>query len=161
MITPSGGRPQPGAPLRVPAGPGLRHGLVIDAGELVERFSRSSGPGGQGVNTTDSRVELDFDPTASRAIAALPEATRERLLARLAPKLVGGRLLVVASEHRSQRQNRVVARQRLVLMLREAAVPDPPTRRPTRPTQGSQRRRIDAKKRRGQLKSGRRTVDDG
>ena len=161
MITTSGGRPQPGAPLRVLAGPGLRHGLVIDAGELVERFSRSSGPGGQGVNTTDSRVELDFDPSTSRAVAALPEATRERLLERLAPKLVGGRLLVVASEHRSQRQNRVVARQRLVMMLREAAAPDPPTRRPTRPTKGSQRRRVDAKKRRGQLKSGRRAVDDG
>ena len=161
MIVASGGRPQPGAPLRVPPGPGLRHGLVVDAGELVERFSRSSGPGGQGVNTTDSRVELDFDPSASRAVAALPDATRERLLGRLAPKLVGGRLLVVASEHRSQRQNRVVARQRLVTMLREAAAPEPPSRRPTRPTKGSQRRRVDAKKRRGQLKSGRRTVDDG
>jgi ribosome-associated protein len=161
MIATSGGRPQPGAPLRVPAGPGLRHGLVIDAGELVERFSRSSGPGGQGVNTTDSRVELDFDPSTSRAVAALPETTRQRLLERLAPRLVGGRLIVVASEHRSQRQNRVVARQRLVTMLREAAAPDPPTRRPTRPTQGSQRRRIESKKRRGQLKSARRTVDDG
>lgn len=156
-----GGRPQPGAPLRVAAGPGLRHGLVIDAGELVERFSRSSGPGGQGVNTTDSRVELDFDPASSRAVAALPDATRERLLDRLAPRLVGGRVVIVASEHRSQRQNRVVARQRLVMMLREAAAPDPPTRRPTRPTLGSQRRRVDAKKRRGQLKSGRRAVDDG
>jgi ribosome-associated protein len=157
----AGSRPQPGAPLRVPPGPGLRHGLVIDAGELVERFSRSSGPGGQGVNTTDSRVELDFDPATSRAVAALPEATRLRLLDRLAPALVGGRLMVVASEHRSQRQNRVVARQRLVTMLREAAAPDPPTRRPTRPTKGSQRRRVEAKKRRGQLKSGRRSVDDG
>lgn len=161
MTTTTGGRPQPGAALRVPAGPGLRHGLVIDPGELVERFSRSSGPGGQGVNTTDSRVELDFDPSTSRAVASLPDATRERLLARLAPRLVGGRLVVVASEHRSQRQNRVVARQRLVTLLREAAAPDPPTRRPTRPTKGSQRRRVDAKKRRGQLKTGRRAVDDG
>jgi ribosome-associated protein len=147
--------------LRLPPGPGLRDGLVIDPGELVERFSRSSGPGGQGVNTTDSRVELDFDPSTSRAVAALPEATRARLLDRLAPALVGGRLIVVASEHRSQRQNRVVARQRLVRLLREAAAPDPPARRATRPTKGSQRRRVDAKKRRGQLKSGRRTVDDG
>ena len=154
------GRPRPGTSLSVPPGPGLRHGLVIDAGELVERFSRSSGPGGQGVNTTDSRVELEFDPSASRAVAALPEAVRERMLQRLAPKLVGGRLLVVASEHRAQRQNRVVARQRLVALLREAAAPDPPKRRPTRPTLGSQRRRVDAKKRRGQLKSGRRAVDD-
>ncbi|WP_179423809.1 alternative ribosome rescue aminoacyl-tRNA hydrolase ArfB [Pedococcus badiiscoriae] len=134
--------------------------MVIDAGELIERFSRSSGPGGQGVNTTDSRVELDFDPSTSRAVAALPEAARGRLLDRLAPRLVGGRLIVVASEHRSQRQNRVVARQRLVSLLREAAAPDPPTRRPTRPTLGSQRRRIEGKKRRGQLKSGRRAVGD-
>jgi ribosome-associated protein len=135
--------------------------MVIDAGELVERFSRASGPGGQGVNTTDSRVELDFDPATSRAVAALPEAARTRLLDRLAPTLVGGRVIVVASEHRAQRQNRVAARQRLVTLLREAVAPDPPSRRPTKPTKGSQRRRIEAKKRRGQLKSGRRAVDDG
>jgi ribosome-associated protein len=135
--------------------------MVIDAGELVERFSRASGPGGQGVNTTDSRVELDFDPATSRAVAALPEAARTRLLDRLAPSLVGGRVIVVASEHRAQRQNRVAARQRLVTLLREAVAPDPPSRRPTKPTKGSQRRRIEAKKRRGQLKSGRRAVDDG
>ena len=161
-MTPSlAGRPRPGAALSVPPGPGLRRGLVVDPGELVERFSRSSGPGGQGVNTTDSRVELDFDPGTSQALAALPEATRERMLDRLAPRLVGGRLLVVASEHRSQRQNRVVARQRLVALLRDAAAPDSPPRRPTRPTRGSQRRRVEAKKRRGQLKAGRRVVDDG
>jgi ribosome-associated protein len=135
--------------------------MVIDAGELVERFSRSSGPGGQGVNTTDSRVELDFDPSTSRAVAALPDPVRERLLDGLAAKLVGGRVIVVASEHRSQRQNRVVARQRLVAMLREAAAPEPPQRRPTRPSRSSLRRRIETKKRRGQLKSGRRTTDDG
>lgn len=159
--TPQTGRPRPGAALTVPPGPGLPRGLVIDAAELVERFSRASGPGGQGVNTTDSRVELDFDPSTSRAVAALPEAARERLLDRLAPSLVGGRLVVVASERRAQRQNRVVARQRLVALLREAASPDPPVRRPTTPTQGSQRRRIEGKKRRGELKSGRRAVDDG
>ena len=156
MSTPVAGRPRPGTALSVPAGPGLRHGMVIDAAELVERFSRSSGPGGQGVNTTDSRVELDFDPSTSRAVAALPDAARERLLEHLAPKLVGGRLVVVASEHRSQRQNRVVARQRLVSILREAVAPDPPARRPTRPTLGSQRRRMESKTRRGRLKSGRR-----
>jgi ribosome-associated protein len=155
------GRPLPGAALVVPAGPGLARGLVIDAGELVERFSRASGPGGQGVNTTDSRVELEFDPSTSRAVGSLPSATGERMLARLEPKLVGGRIIVVASEHRSQRQNRVAARQRLVVLLREAAAPDPPARRPTRPTAGSRRRRLDAKGRRGQLKSGRRVVDDG
>jgi ribosome-associated protein len=130
--------------------------MRIDAGELVERFSRSSGPGGQGVNTTDSRVELEFDPTTSAAVAALAEPVRARLLARLAPRLVGGRLLVVASEHRAQRQNRVAARQRLVTLLREAALPEPALRRATRPTAGSRRRRLDAKKQRGQVKAGRR-----
>ena len=160
MTSPLAGRPRPEAALSVPPGPGLPRGLVIGSAELVERFSRSSGPGGQGVNTTDSRVELEFDPTTSRAVAALPAGTRERLLGRLAPRLVAGRLVVVASEHRAQRQNRVAARQRLVLLLRDAAAPDPPTRRATRPTRGSQRRRLETKRRRGQLKSARRVVDD-
>lgn len=150
---------QPGAALSVPPGPGLPHGLVVAADELVERFSRSSGPGGQGVNTSDSRVELEFDPTTSRAVASLPGAVRERLLDRLAPRFVGGRLVVVASEHRAQRQNRVVARQRLVALLRQAAAPGPPDRRPTRPTTGSRRRRLEAKRRRGRLKSERRLPD--
>jgi ribosome-associated protein len=157
---PRAGRPQPGAALAVPSGPGLPDGFLIDAGELVERFSRSSGPGGQGVNTTDSRVELEFDPVSSRAVADLPAATRERLLSRLQPALVAGRVVVVASEHRAQRQNRVAARQRLVSLLREAAAPAPPARRPTRPTAGSRRRRLDAKKRRGVLKSRRSAFDE-
>ena len=154
------GRPQPGAALEVPPGPGLPTGLRIEAGELVERFSRSSGPGGQGVNTTDSRVELEFDPATSAAVAGLPEATRTRLLAGLENRLVGGRILVVASEHRAQRQNRVAARQRLVTILRQAAAPDPPSRRPTRPTAGARRRRLDSKKRRAQLKASRRSTGD-
>ncbi|HEV7195008.1 MAG TPA: alternative ribosome rescue aminoacyl-tRNA hydrolase ArfB [Pedococcus sp.] len=154
------GRPQPGVALQVPPGPGLPSGLRIEAGELVERFSRSSGPGGQGVNTTDSRVELEYDPATSVAVAALPEATRMRLLARLESRLVGGRILVVASEHRAQRQNRIAARQRLVTMVREAAAPDPPSRRATRPTAGSRRRRLDGKKRRAQLKASRRSTGD-
>jgi ribosome-associated protein len=143
----------------VAPGPGLPTGLRIDAGELTERFSRSSGPGGQGVNTTDSRVELEFDPTSSRAVASRPDAVRERLLDRLATRFVGGRLVVVASEHRAQRQNRVVARQRLRALLGQAAAPGPPDRRATRPTKGSQRRRLEAKKRRGRLKSQRRLPD--
>lgn len=147
--------PQPGADLVVPPGPGLRHGVVIPAGELVERFSKSSGPGGQGVNTTDSRVELVFRPGASVAVAGLPEATRDRLLRHLLPHQSGDQLVVVAAEHRSQRQNRVAARRRLVALLREAAAPPPPARRPTRPTLGSQRRRLEAKRQRAQTKSGR------
>ncbi len=147
--------PQPGADLVVPPGPGLRRGLVISAGELVERFSRSSGPGGQGVNTTDSRVELVYRPEGSVAVASLPEATRERLLRNLSPHQSGDQLVIVASEHRSQRQNRVAARQRLVALIRETAAPPPPPRRATKPTRGSKRRRLEAKRQRGQTKSGR------
>lgn len=138
--------------LVVRSGPGLPGGLVIDAGELVERFSRSSGPGGQGVNTTASRVELAFDPAAS---TSLTPTQVERVLEVLESSLVQGRLVVAASEYRSQLRNRSAARERLAAMLRDALAPDPPARRPTRPTRGSQRRRLDAKKRRGNVKSGR------
>ena len=136
----------------MPPGPGLRHGLTVPAGELVERFSRSSGPGGQGVNTTDSRVELLFDPAAS---AALTETQRARLLRILADQLVAGRIAIVASEHRSQLRNRSAARERLAGLLRAALAPPPPSRKATRPTRGSQQRRLAAKKRRSDLKSGR------
>lgn len=149
------GSPQPGSDLRVPPGPGLAEGLVIPAGELLERFSRSSGPGGQGVNTTDSRVELVYRPDSSIAVAELRESARDRLLRNLAPRLTGGQLVVVASEHRAQRQNRVAARQRMVDLLRMAAAPPPPPRRATKPTRGSQRRRLETKKQRGEIKSGR------
>lgn len=142
----------PGGDLVVRPGPGLASGLVIDAGELVERFSRSSGPGGQGVNTTDSRVELAFAPATS---ASLTPTQAERVLEVLASSLVQGQLVIAASEYRSQLRNRAAARERLANLLRDALAPAPPTRRPTRPTRGSQRRRLDAKKRRGTLKSGR------
>lgn len=142
----------PGGNLVVRPGPGLPGGLVLDAGELVERFSRSSGPGGQGVNTTDSRVELVFDPGASTSLSSTQAA---RVLEVLGPSLVQGRIVVVASEYRSQLRNRSAARERLGAILRDALAPSPPTRRPTRPTKGSQRRRLDAKKRRGSIKSGR------
>jgi len=142
----------PGGNLVVRPGPGLPGGLVLDASELVERFSRSSGPGGQGVNTTDSRVELVFDPAAS---TSLTPTQSSRVVEVLGSSLVQGRIVVVASEYRSQLRNRAAARERLSAILREALAPAPPSRRPTRPTRGSQRRRLDAKKRRGDLKSGR------
>ncbi|GAB3881949.1 alternative ribosome rescue aminoacyl-tRNA hydrolase ArfB [Terrabacter terrigena] len=143
---------EPGADLVIASGPGLRGGLVIPAVELVERFSRSSGPGGQGVNTTDSRVELVYEPGSS---TALSRAQRERALEALGPRLVGGRLTVVASEHRSQLRNRAAARERLADLMRAALASPPATRRATRPTRGSQQRRLDGKKRRGEVKSGR------
>ena len=142
----------PGGNLVVRPGPGLPGGLVLDASELVERFSRSSGPGGQGVNTTDSRVELEFEPAASTSLSATQAA---RVVEVLADSLVKGRIVVVASEHRSQLRNRAAARERLEAVLREALAPPPPKRRATRPTKGSQRRRLDTKRRRGELKSGR------
>lgn len=143
---------EPGEDLVIAAGPGLRRGLVIPAVELVERFSRSSGPGGQGVNTTDSRVELVFDATTS---GALTTAQRERLLTSADGRLVGGRVTIVASEQRSQRRNRSAARDRLAELLREGLAPPPAARRATRPTRGSQQRRLAGKKRRSDVKSGR------
>jgi ribosome-associated protein len=126
----------------------VRPGLVIPADELAERFSRSSGPGGQSVNTSDSRVELRWDVSAS----ALPDATRDRLLGRLRHRLVDGAIVIVASEHRSQLRNREAARARLVELLREALAPPPPARRPTRPSRGAREARLADKRRRGELK---------
>lgn len=126
--------------------------FVIPAGDLTERFSRASGPGGQGVNTTDSRVELSYDVARAPSV---PAWLRDRLLTRLEGRLVDGVLTVVASEHRTQLANRKAARERLAQVLREAAAPPPPKRRPTRPTRGSQERRLAGKKQRGEIKRGR------
>jgi ribosome-associated protein len=138
-------------------GPLTFRGVVVPAGELTWRFSRSSGPGGQSVNTADSRVELVLDVARS---PSLPEPVRERLLRRLAHRLVDGRLTVTASEYRSQHRNREAARTRLAELLTEASAPPPPKRRPTRPTRGSQERRLSAKTRRGQTKALRRRPID-
>ena len=125
---------------------------VVPGGELKERFSRSSGPGGQGVNTTDSRVELSYDVAGS---AGVPEEVRSRVLRRLSGRLTDGVLTVVASEHRSQLVNRRAARIRMAELLREAGSPPPKPRRATRPTAASRRRRLDDKRRRSRLKEGR------
>ncbi len=149
---------EPGRDLVVPPGPGLPSGLVVPAEELVERFSRSAGPGGQGVNTTDSRVELLFDPGSSTAFT---DEQRARVLTAVRDRLSAGRLSVVASEHRSQLRNRAAARERLSGILREALAPPPPPRRATKPTKGSQTRRLEAKKRRSAVKLGRGRVAPG
>lgn len=127
----------------------MRGPLVLPETELHWRFSRASGPGGQGVNTTDSRAELLFDVARSDA---LPDDLRSRVLTRLASRLVDGVLTIVASEHRSQLRNRDAARDRLAATLRGAIAPDPPRRRATRPSAGAKRRRLEAKTRRGQTK---------
>ena len=148
---------EPGQDLRIGHGPGLRNGVVIPNSELRERFSRSSGPGGQSVNTTDSKVELRFAPLRS---GAFTDDQRSRLVGALGQRLVDGDLVIVASEQRSQRQNRAAARERLIAILRAALAPPPPKRQATKPTRGSQRRRIEAKKQRGSTKAGRGRVRD-
>jgi ribosome-associated protein len=120
----------PGSDLEVPPGPGLPEGLTIPAADLLERFSRSPGPGGQSVNTSDTRVELVYDVGSS---AALTDDQRARLLSRLAGSLVNETIVLA---------------------------PPPPSRRPTRPTKGSQRRRLDEKRQRGETKSLRGRVRD-
>ena len=127
--------------------------LVIPAAELHERFSRSSGPGGQSVNTADSRVELSFDVGHS---AALPEWARSRALERLAGRLAGGVLTVAASEQRSQLANRQGARARLASLLRDAVAPPQRPRVPTRPSRGANERRLEGKRQRSAVKRGRR-----
>ena len=131
-------------------GPLAFRGVEVPAGELEWRFSRSSGPGGQSVNTADSRVELSFDVGRSAGAA---RRVRERLLARLAHRLVDGVLTIAASEYRSQHRNRQAARARLAELLTEASAPPPPRRRPTRPTRGSKERRLAGKKRRRETKA--------
>jgi ribosome-associated protein len=141
------------ADLVVPPGPGLPSGATIPAGELLERFSRSPGPGGQSVNTSDTRVELLFDPGTSVAFT-------EPQLRRILNALPTGPISVTASEHRSQLRNRGAARDRLVAILREAVAPPPPPRRPTKPSKASQRRRVETKKQRGRTKDLRGRVTD-
>ncbi|WP_423790624.1 alternative ribosome rescue aminoacyl-tRNA hydrolase ArfB [Micromonospora globispora] len=131
--------------------------LVVPSAELRERFSRSSGPGGQGVNTADSRVELSFDLAASPSV---PETLRARALERLASRLVDGVLTIAASEHRAQLANREAARERMTALLREAVAPPPKARRPTRPSRGAKERRLAEKKRQSQRKRERRVDGD-
>jgi len=126
------------------------HGtVVIPESELVWRFSRSSGPGGQGVNTTDSRVELSYDVDRS---TALGPTLRARALARLAGRLVDGVLTVSASEHRSQLRNREAAERRLAEIMAQAIAPPPRRRRPTKPSRAARARRVEQKKRRSETK---------
>lgn len=131
--------------------------LTIPAAELAWRFSRSSGPGGQGVNTTDSRVELSWDLGGSDL---LPPALRERALERLAHRLVQGVLTVTASEHRSQLRNREAAAARLSGLVAGAIAAPPRVRRATRPSRGAVERRIADKKRRSETKRNRRAHPD-
>jgi ribosome-associated protein len=149
--------PAEGDPRDVEGGLRVRGGPLIPAAELVWQFSRASGPGGQGVNTTSSRVQLSWDVAAS---TALDDRRRARLLDAFAGRLTDGVLVVVASEHRSQRQNREAARGRLANLVGEALRPPPPPRRATKPTRGSVERRIAGKRQRAETKRLRRNPTD-
>ena len=138
--------------LRIEPGPGCPKGLTVPAGELHEQFSHASGPGGQGVNTADSRVQLSLDLATT---AALTQKQRERALAHLAERLDGTVLTIAASDDRSQLRNRKAARARLAALLRASLAPET-MRRATKPTRGSKRRRLAEKKRRSELKAQRR-----
>ena len=126
--------------------------VVIPAAELQWRFSRSSGPGGQNVNKVETAVELGFDLEGTGAIGPFQ---KQRLLERLGSRCVAGCLRVVVSEHRSQYQNRQLALQRLGDLLREGLKPPPKLRKPTKPTRGAVKRRVDAKKQKSQVKQAR------
>ena len=139
--------------LTIAPGPGIPGGLVIVAADLTERFAKSSGPGGQGVNTTDSKVQLSVDIAAC---SSLSDAQRRRALHNLEHRVDGTVLTVTASTQRSQIRNRAEARERMAALLREALAPPPPPRRKAKPTRSSVRRRLEAKKRRSELKSTRR-----
>lgn len=131
----------------------VRGAISIPRAELRWRFSRASGPGGQGVNTTDSRAELLWDIAASDA---LPPALKQRALSRLGNRLVDGVLSVVVTEERAQLRNRHIAERRLAGIVAEAIAPPPPARRPTRPTRGSVERRLTSKRNTSQIKRSRR-----
>ena len=128
--------------------------ISLDENELEESFVRSSGPGGQNVNKVESAVQLRFD---ARRSPSLPNDVSIRL-----QKLAGSRLtldgviVIIAQTHRSQERNRAEALERMVAMIREAAKPPPPKRRPTKPTKGSKERRLEGKSHRSEIKGLRR-----
>jgi ribosome-associated protein len=135
----------------------ITRSVTIPENELRWRFSRSSGPGGQSVNTADSRVQLSLDLGTTTALGPIQRA---RVLERLGGRLVDGVLTIVAQEERSQLRNREAAEERLRATLAEALAPPPPRRRPTKPTRGAVDRRIAAKKRRARIKQLRRVDEE-
>jgi ribosome-associated protein len=133
-------------------------GVTIPGHELRWRFSRASGPGGQHVNTSDTRASLSWDLDAT---SALSPRQRDRARRRLAGDLVDGVVTVTASERRSQRRNREAARERLAAIIAAAIAPPPPVRRPTGPSPAARRRRVEDKKRRSDVKRLRRPPLEG
>ena len=132
-------------------------GTVIPPEELSWRFSRSPGPGGQSVNTAESRVELSYDLAGSDA---LPPTLKERALGALQGRMAGDVITVTASENRSQLRNREAAAARMSALLTDATAPPPKPRRPTRPSRAARERRLADKQRRSEIKRLRRPGPD-
>ena len=126
--------------------------LEIPTSEINWRFSRSSGSGGQNVNKTDSRVEIVFNVSQSKTLSPYQ---KHRILIKKDYKLINDCICIVVQDKRSQYQNRQLALNRLVSTLQELLKPPPKRRRETIPTRSSQRKRVELKKRRGELKKNR------
>lgn len=130
--------------------------VAIPRAELTYRATKSGGPGGQHVNTSSTRIELLWNPSTS---TALDDASRARVLEKLKSRLdAEGSVRIVASDSRSQRQNKTAAEERLVELLREALI-IPKKRKATKPSKAAKARRVDEKKRRGQTKALRQNRD--
>jgi ribosome-associated protein len=127
----------------------ITQNIAIDESELDEKFIRASGPGGQNVNKLASAVQLRFDVRRSPSLSGEVRARLERLAGRRLT--TDGVLVITAQRHRTQERNRQDARERLIELIRQAAVA-PVKRRPTKPTKASRERRIEGKKRRGAIK---------
>ena len=131
--------------------------LEIPDNEIKWRFSRSSGAGGQNVNKTDSRVEIVFNVSESKTLTPYQ---KHRISLQNEVKLTNGCVCIAVQDKRTQYQNRQLALSRLASTLRELLKPPPKKRRETIPTSSSQRKRVDSKKRRGELKKSRQSKID-